>query len=198
MELKDGIKIYYAKDRNAWRQWLIKNHLIESSVWLIIFKKESNTPSIYYPEAVDEALCFGWIDSKPNKRDDHSYYQFFSKRKPKSNWSPINKIKVEKLIKDGLMTPAGMKTIDWAKKSGTWNALDKVYRMEMPDDLVKEFNKNKIAFNHWSDFPPSTKKGILEWILNAKQQDTRSKRIKETVDKAAQNIRANQYTPKAK
>ena len=94
MELHNNIKTFHAKTRKNWRKWLEKNHESEKSVWLIIYKKESETPSIYYPEAVDEALCFGWIDSKPNKRDEHSYYQFFSKRNPKSNWSKVNKEKI--------------------------------------------------------------------------------------------------------
>ena len=93
MELKDGIKTYYAKSQADWRNWLEANHAAEKSVWLIIYKKESGKPSVYYSEAVDEAICFGWIDSKPNKRDDESYYQFFAKRNAKSNWSKVNKAK---------------------------------------------------------------------------------------------------------
>lgn len=92
-QLKDGVKIFYAPTREAWRKWLETNHEKEKSVWLKIYKKESGTPSIYYPEAVDEALCFGWIDSKGNKDDENSYYQSFAKRNPKSNWSRINKEK---------------------------------------------------------------------------------------------------------
>jgi uncharacterized protein YdeI (YjbR/CyaY-like superfamily) len=94
-EIKDGIKTYYAKDSKAWRKWLEKNHASEECVWLIIYKKESGIATVYYPEAVDEALCFGWIDSKPNKRDEESYYQFFAKRNPKSAWSKVNKAKAK-------------------------------------------------------------------------------------------------------
>ena len=101
MELKDGIKTFYAKSQKEWRKWLEKNHQSEKSIWLIIYKKESGTPSVYYTDAVDEAICFGWIDSKPNKRDDESYYQFFAKRNPKSNWSKVNKGKVAKLLEKG-------------------------------------------------------------------------------------------------
>ena len=95
VELKNNIKTFYAKSQKEWRSWLVKNHIQEKSVWLIIYKKNSGTPSVNYDEAVDEALCFGWIDSKPNKRDEQSYYQFFSKRNAKSNWSVVNKKKVE-------------------------------------------------------------------------------------------------------
>ncbi|MBX9734568.1 MAG: YdeI/OmpD-associated family protein [Chitinophagaceae bacterium] len=148
----NGIPAFYAKNQQAWRKWLEKNHASQKAVWLIIYKKESGIPSIYYPEAVDEALCFGWIYSKPNKRDEESYYQFFSQRKPKSNSSAVNKKKVEKLLAE-----------------------------------------NKIAKQYFEAFPPSTKKGIYEWIQNAKTPATREKRVAETVSKASQNIRANQY-----
>lgn len=191
MELKDGIKTFHAKTQKEWRNWLDKYHQSEKSVWLIIYKKESSTPSIYYPEAVDEAICFGWIDSKPNKRDRDSYYQFFSKRNPKSNWSSVNKKKVDKLLEKGLISEAGLKAIELAKKNGTWTALDSVERLELPKDLQQEFNSNKKAFANWGKFPPSAKRGILEWILNAKRPETRLKRIIQTVELAEKNIRAN-------
>lgn len=193
MEDKDGIKTFYAKSRKEWRDWLEKNHEIEKSIWLIIYRKESEISSVYYTEAVDEALCFGWIDSKPNKRDDKSYYQFFSKRNKKSKWSKINKAKVSKLIKAGLMHPSGLKMIEVAKKSGTWNALDEVENLTIPEDLQTYFEKNSIAFQNWNNFPPSSKRGILEWILNAKKPETRKKRIEETVRLASENKRANHF-----
>ena len=193
MELKNDIKTFYAKDRKAWRRWLEKNHKKENNIWLIIYKKSSQTKSVYYNEAVEEALCFGWIDSKPNKRDEDSFYQFFAKRNPKSNWSLINKNKVEKLIKAGLMTDAGLQTIEAAKQNGTWTALDEVDNSIMPDDLKKVFDKNKTALKNFDAFPISSKKIILEWIHNAKKEETRKKRIEETVSLAAKNIRANHY-----
>jgi len=188
---KDGIKTFYAKDRAAWRQWLSENHEREKSIWLIIYKKDSGTPSIYYDEAVDEALCFGWIDSKANKGNNEHYFQFFAKRNPKSNWSRVNKNKVEKLLAEGLMTDAGLKMIELAKESGTWTALDEVENLTVPDDLQKAFDENPTAFEYWNNFPRSAKRAILEWILNAKRPETREKRVRETVEKAAQNIRAN-------
>jgi uncharacterized protein YdeI (YjbR/CyaY-like superfamily) len=196
MELYLGVKTYYAKSRRAWRQWLTRNHQKEDSVWLIIYKKDSGTPSVYYSEAVDEALSFGWIDSKPNKRDADSYYQFFTRRNPKSKWSVLNKNKVATLIKEGLMQPAGLAMVELAKKTGTWEALDTVYDMILPQELELAFKRNKQAFDYWQAFPKSTKRGILEWIQNAKQPETKAKRIEETVSKAAQNIRANQYSRK--
>ncbi|OSZ79409.1 hypothetical protein CAP35_14475 [Chitinophagaceae bacterium IBVUCB1] len=193
MELKDGIKTYYAKSRAAWRAWLDKNHAKETSVWLIIYKKDSGVASVYYPEAVEEALCYGWIDSKPNKRDEQSYYQFFSKRNPKSKWSGINKASVARLEKAGLMMPAGSKMVELAKATGTWDALNDIDAIVIPADLMAALKKHKGAWQHFDAFPKSVKRGILEWITNAKRPETRAKRIAETAEKAAQNIRANQY-----
>ena len=184
MELREGVKTVQAKSREDWRNWLIRNHSNETSVWLVIFHKDSSRRSISYEEAVEEALCFGWIDSKPNKRDKESYYQFFAQRKPKSNWSKPNRERVERLINKGLMQPAGQKMIDLAKKTGTWTALIEVENLVVPADMQKLFNANESAFKNWEAFPPSTKRGILEWILNAKRPETREKRIKETVSLA--------------
>lgn len=192
-ELKNGTKTFHAKTRNDWRKWLLKNHKKEKSIWLIIYKKESKIKSVYYPEAVEEALCFGWIDSKPNKRDNESFYQFFSKRNPKSNWSAVNKKKVEKLINAGLMTEVGLEMIELAKKTGTWTALDNVENLTLPEDLIKALKKEKSAFENFEAFPISVKRGILEWIQNAKKAETREKRINETASLASRNIRANQY-----
>jgi uncharacterized protein YdeI (YjbR/CyaY-like superfamily) len=193
LELKDGIKTFYAKTQKEWRKWLEENHQSEKSVWLIIYKKESGTPSVYYTDAVDEAICFGWIDSKPNKRDDESYYQFFAKRNPKSNWSKVNKGKVARLLEKGLLAPAGLEAIETAKQNGTWTALDKVEELTIPEDLQKAFDQNKTAFDNWEKFPRSSKRGILEWILNAKRPETRQGRIDETVKLAKENIKANHY-----
>lgn len=192
---KDGIKTFYAPDRAAWRQWLADNHASEKSVWLIIYKKDSGTPSIYYDKAVDEALCFGWVDSKVNKGNNEYYFQFFARRNPKSNWSAVNKAKVERLIAEGLMTDAGMTMIELAKASGTWTALDDVENGILPAELQQAFDANATAKLHWDNFPRSVKRGILEWISNAKRPETKQKRIEETVTLAAQNIRANQYRP---
>ncbi len=196
MELKEGKPTFYASSRKDWRKWLAANCESEDAVWLIIYKKDSDIDSVYYSEAVDEALCFGWIDSKPNKRDDKSYYQYFSKRKNKSNWSKVNKNKVKELLAKNLMAKRGLKMIEIAKANGTWNALDKVDALIEPDDLLEEFSSNEKAFANWKNFPPSTRRGILEWIFNAKRATTRSKRINETVSLAEQNIRANQFRKK--
>lgn len=194
METKDGIATLHAASRADWRQWLAANHATEQSVWLIIYRKESGIPSVYYPEAVDEALCFGWIDSKPNKRDESSYYQFFSRRNPKSNWSGVNKRKVAELTAQGLMAEAGLAMVELAQQTGTWTALEAVENLVIPADMQALFDQNPTALAYWEQFPPSTRRGILEWIQNAKRPDTRQNRIAETVRLATDNIRANQYT----
>jgi uncharacterized protein YdeI (YjbR/CyaY-like superfamily) len=196
MEIFDGKKTFYAKNRKTWRNWLEKNNDKAKPVWLIIYKKDTTKKSVNYVEAVEEALCFGWIDSKANKRDEESAYQFFTKRNPKSNWSKINKERVIKLIDQGLMTSKGLETIDLAKTNGTWTALDSIENLEVPIDLKKALIQNPVAAKHFDGFPRSVKKGILEWIQNAKKEETREKRINETVSLALKNIRANQYTPK--
>lgn len=197
-EVHKGIKAYYAKSRAAWRSWLQKNHVKEERVWLIIYRKDSSKPSLTYADAVEEALCFGWIDSKPNKRDDESFYLTFAKRKPTSGWSKLNKTRIKKLLEQGQMTEAGLQAIETAKKNGTWEALDEIEKLTIPPDLAKALAKNKQAQKHFDAFPKSVKRGILEWITNAKREETRIKRVTETVSLAAKNIRANQYTPKAK
>jgi uncharacterized protein YdeI (YjbR/CyaY-like superfamily) len=187
---------FYADSKQSFRNWLIENHDKEQNVWLIIYKKDSRTPSITYDQAVDEALCFGWIDSSIKKRDEFSFYQYFARRNPKSNWSRVNKLKVERLMEEGLMAEAGLKMIAIAKESGTWTALDDVESLISPPDLQAELDKNPLAAEYFALFPRSVKRGILEWLLNAKQPETRAKRIHEIVSKAEQNERANQYVKK--
>ncbi|HEX5153726.1 MAG TPA: YdeI/OmpD-associated family protein [Parafilimonas sp.] len=192
-QAKDERKSFYAKSRKEWRNWLAKNHELEKFVWLIIYHKESKTPSVYYEEAVEEALCFGWIDSKGNKRDSESFYLFFAQRNPRSNWSKINKERVEKMTQQGLMTENGQKLIDLAKMKGTWTALEQIDDLIIPADLKKILDKNKKASKNFEAFSSSSKKIILNWILSAKRPETREQRLKQTVELAAKNIKANHY-----
>ncbi len=196
MENHKGINAVKAKNRNDWRKWLMKNHLKEERVWLVLHHKSNPIKSINYVEAVEEALCFGWIDSRPNKRDDKSYYQLFSRRNPKSLWSESNRIRVARLKKENKIMPAGQAMIALAKKKGTWNHRIETGNDSVPDDLKKEFARNKSALKKYHLFPPSSKRIILEWINSAKRPETREKRIKETVKLAKLNIRANHYSKK--
>ena len=184
---------FHTKTRKDWRRWLEKNHNKKDSVWLIIYRKASQTKSVYYSEAVEEALCFGWIDSKPNKRDKESFYLYFAKRKLNAAWSKINRVRVERLTEQGLIKPAGQAMIDIAKQNGKWSALDKIDNEVIPTDLEKAFKANKLPLKNFNAFPPSSRKIILLWIQTARKTETRVKRIKEAVQLAEKNIRANHY-----
>ena len=195
-ELYKDKPVVYAASRLNWRKWLEKNHLKEKAIWLVINKKSSGKPGVDYAGAVEEALCFGWIDSVANKRDAESSYQYFTPRKPKSMWSKLNKQRVEKLEATGLMTEAGMRMVELAKATGTWDALNEVEEAIIPDDMVRLLKKKKTAEKHFLAFSVSVRKQILSWILSAKTPATREKRIKETVELAARNVKANQWVPK--
>lgn len=145
-------------------------------------------------KAEEESLCFGWVDSLPNKIDALRYKLYISPRNPKSNWSRVNKEKISRLETEGRIHPSGIKMIELAKESGTWNALDEVENLVIPEDLLQALKKQKGALTFFEAFPKSVKRGILEWIQTAKQETTRSKRIHETALLAKDNIRANQYT----
>jgi uncharacterized protein YdeI (YjbR/CyaY-like superfamily) len=189
----DDFEKVYAKDRAAFRKWLEQNHTTKSGIWLVYYKKTSGKPSISYPEAVKEALCFGWIDSKVKVLDDERYMQVFTPRKAKSVWSALNKKYIAELQGQKLMMPAGLKCIEVAKQNGMWESLDKVEALEIPEDLAKAFKKNKLARENFEKFPPSSRKVILHWIASAKRDETRQKRLEETVALAARNIKANHY-----
>ncbi len=185
--------IFYPKTKAAWRKWLEKNHETEQSVWLVFYNKASSKPTISWSESVEEALCFGWIDSKKISVDEESSHQFFSKRKAKSTWSKINKDKVDKLIEEGKMTKAGFNSIDIAKQNGSWTLLDEVEQLIIPKDLDKEFKKWKGSKDYFLSLSKSTRKGMLQWIVLAKQADTRQRRIAEIAELAAQGMKPNQF-----
>lgn len=186
----------YAKDRVAWRAWLKKNHRKVDNIQLVLHKKNSEKKSVTYAEAVEESLCFGWIDSKPTKRDETTYLLFFSKRKAKSVWSKVNKGRIIRLIQEGRMTKEGLLKIEEAKSDGSWEKLDAIEELIMPPRLEKAFNQNKKALLNFTKFPPSVRKGIYQWIISAKTEITIAKRVHETVEKAALNVRANQWSPR--
>lgn len=179
--------------RADWRAWLEANHTRTEGIWLISFKKATGKPRVEYDEAVEEALCFGWIDSKPNKLDDERTLLWFAPRKPGTGWSRPNKDRIDRMIAQGLMTPAGAAKIEAAKTDGSWSALDAVEALELPPDLLEALQRNPPAATYWEAFPRSAKRGILEWIANAKTQQTRARRIEETAQLAARNQRANQW-----
>lgn len=178
---------FYAKNGQEWREWLEKNHRTSIGVWLIYYKVKSGKPSIKYSEAVKEALCFGWIDSKVKALDEERYMQIFTPRKPKSVWSKLNKQYIEELIDRGLMTEAGLAKIEVAKQNGSWNILDSIEELVIPDDLKQELANNEAANKFFDSLSRSSKKNILYWIESAKRPETRAKRIETTINSAAQN-----------
>jgi uncharacterized protein YdeI (YjbR/CyaY-like superfamily) len=177
----------------GWRAWLSGNHASTGSIWLVAFKKRSGRAAFTLDEAVEEALCWGWIDSLPRKLDDQRSMLLFSPRKPKSLWSAVNKRRVERMIADGRMQAPGLAKVEAAKASGTWEALDGVEAMEIAPDLAAAFAARPGLRELFEAFPRSAKRGILEWILQARTPETRAKRIAETADKAFVGERANQW-----
>ncbi|NBR15485.1 MAG: hypothetical protein EBU01_13065 [Crocinitomicaceae bacterium] len=194
--MEKEIETFYPKSRQEWREWLQENHDKKQSVWLIYYKKKSNVPTVIYSEAVDEALCFGWIDSKAKPIDEHTFMQFFSKRKEKSVWSKVNKEKIERLTKEGLMADAGFKIIEIAKKNGDWTILDEAEALIIPTDLEEEFQKKPSAKDYFLGLSRSDKRNILQWLVLAKRQETREKRISEIVELASINQKPKQFVVK--
>ena len=183
----DSLGSFQAVDRKAWRNWLYENYQNCQGVWLIYYKVKSGRSSIRYQEAVQEALCFGWIDSKIKSLDEKSYKQIFTPRKPKSVWSKLNKQYVQELIEQNLMTEAGLEKIKIAQENGSWIALDQVEALIIPDDLKRSLEQNSIANKNFENFSNSSKKSILFWISNAKRTQTRANRIQKTLDSAMNN-----------
>jgi uncharacterized protein YdeI (YjbR/CyaY-like superfamily) len=184
---------FHALTRAEWRAWLAANHAVMSGVWLISYKKASGKPAMSYEESVEEALCFGWVDSKGGKIDDERTMLYFAPRKKGSGWSRPNKERVERLIAAGLMQPAGLEKIEAAKADGSWTLLDAVEALEIPPDLQAALDAHPPAGENFAAFPRSVKRGILEWIVQAKRPETRAQRVEETARLAAENIRANQW-----
>jgi uncharacterized protein YdeI (YjbR/CyaY-like superfamily) len=179
--------------RAAWRGWLQEHHASSTGVWLVSYKKASGKPRFDYEEAVEEALCFGWVDSKPNKLDDERSLLWFAPRKAGSAWSRPNKERVARLAAAGLMARAGQDKVDAAVADGSWSALDAVEDLVVPADLAAALAALPGAAAHFDAFPRSAKRGILEWIMQAKTVPTRTKRIEETARLAQNNERANQW-----
>ena len=187
------IQTFYPTSRKNWRDWLQKHHTKKQSIWLICYKIKSGMPTISWSEAVDEALCFGWIDSTRKSIDAEKFIQFFSKRKPKGTWSKVNKEKVLHLIENGLMTKAGFESIETAKQNGSWTILDAVEELKIPKDLEKEFETKQGSRDFFLSLSKSVRKAILQWLVLAKKEETRQKRINEIAELAAQKLKPKQF-----
>ena len=185
------LKTFYARDRKVWRKWLEKNHIKSPGIWLIYYRSSTGKRKLSYDHAVEEALCFGWIDSTTRPLNEEKYMQRFTPRKPKSGWSGPNKKRIERLIEQGLMTKSGLDKIEIAKKNGSWESLDKIYapahQLNVPEDMEKAFSKNKKAKINFEGFAVFTRRQFLFWINSAKRSETRKARIKHSILMCAAN-----------
>ncbi len=190
--MKD-IEDYCPYDKQDWRKWLELNHNKKEAVWLIFYKKKSPNYNLSWSESVDEALCFGWIDSVKRTIDTKKYKQYFSKRKAKSTWSKKNKDTVKILIVQRLMKEEGYKSIEIAKENGSWAILDEVEALVIPEDLQEEFSNYKGSMEYFDSLSKSVKKILLYWVVSAKRKETRQKRILEIAENARQKLKPKQF-----
>ena len=176
------------KSREAWRAWLDKNHAASQGIWLVFAKKHTGLPSLSYEDAVQEALCFGWIDSLMKSINDRFHMQMFTPRKPKSAWSVTNKARLAKLMRAGVMTPAGLAAVKLAKKSGSWDTYAVVDALTIPPELQRAFEANPEAKKNWPSYTPSAQRSFLHMINGAKRPETREKRVKQVIDYVARKV----------
>ena len=194
----DDVEHIQPTDRAAWRDWLQRHHATAAGVWVVTYKKAAGKPSPTYDEIVREALCFGWVDSRPGTVDDERSRLSCSPRKPGSPWAATNKARVVELVAEGLMTSAGQSVIDRAVADGSWTRIDTSEAAVIPDDLSETFAAYPGSAEQFAAFPLGVRKQILQWIELAKRSETRAARIDETARLAQQGIRANQWVPKDK
>lgn len=192
----DGRPTLHLLTRAEWRAWLSEHHQSSPGVWFVTFKRTSGRPRIEYDDMVEEALCFGWIDSKAGTLDDERSMVWTSPRRAKSGWSGLNKRRVEVLEAAGLMTEAGRRMVDLAKATGTWDLLTDVENLVVPPDLAAAFERVPGSWERWDGFSRSARQGVLSWIVQAKRAETRANRIDETVRLAALGEVANTWKPK--
>ncbi len=182
--------IYHAESRDQWRSWLDANHQVEPGVWLCSWRKPTGKPRCPYPEAVEEAICFGWIDSTVYVLDEHRDLQLFTPRRARSSWTRLNRQRHADMEAAGLMTDAGRRAADIARENGWWTISDPVEDLIEPEGLAAALNANAKARSAWDNFPPSARKAMLWWLITAAREDTQAKRIETIVAKAAKGERA--------
>lgn len=189
----DGRGSVHAETRADWRDWLLAHEDDTDGVWLVSWKKATGRPAVPYAEAVEEGLCVGWIDSRPGKLDEERSLLWFAPRRNGSAWSRPNKERVARLSAAGLMRPRGAAIVAAAQRDGSWNRLDDVEDLVEPDELRAALDADPTARAAWDNFPRSAKRGILEWIVQAKRPETRTARVGTTVSEAHAGRRANQW-----
>jgi len=189
------LELVEPRDRADWHAWLVANHATSQGVWLAVGKKGNAVTALTYEDAVEEAVCFGWIDSTVHRLDAHRFKQLFTPRQPGSAWSRSNKLRLERLEAAGLMTGAGLAAVEAAKADGSWTALDDVENLIVPADLTAALDADPAVSRHFASFTDSARKMILFWITSAKRPETRAKRIAETVGEAAKGRLPRQIAP---
>jgi uncharacterized protein YdeI (YjbR/CyaY-like superfamily) len=176
------MKQVYVKTREEWREWLSQHHDTNTGIWLVFYKKHTGKPSLEYDAAVEEALCFGWIDSIIKKIDDERYVRKLTPRKPDSRWSDLNKKRVMKLKKQGLMTRVGIARVNAARKSGLWDKPDRPsISFAVPKELERALAGNTKAKSFFDQLAPSYQRQFIGWIAVAKRQETKERRVKESI-----------------
>jgi uncharacterized protein YdeI (YjbR/CyaY-like superfamily) len=177
------LKQLYFQTSGSWKNWLASNHDKENGVWLIFYKKNTGILSIDYEAAVDEALCYGWVDSIIKRIDDKKYVRKFTPRSENSRWSELNKKRVAKLLKANRMTEAGILKIEAAKRNGRWDSPGTpVIQFDMPEEFQSALNRNKKAKEHFNQLSATYQKQYIVWITVAKRPETRERRIKQSID----------------
>jgi uncharacterized protein YdeI (YjbR/CyaY-like superfamily) len=185
--MEEKPELYFPRDVE-WREWLEINHSnYPQGVYLIFYKLENKVPSMRWEDAVKVALCFGWIDSTVKSLGGGKRQQYFCPRNPKSNWSALNKKYIKELDEQGLIHESGWKTINLAKETGTWSAMDDVENLVIPKELQKAFDTNAKAFENYNNFSRGYRKSYLAWLHQAKRPETRKKRIEEIIRLCEQN-----------
>jgi len=195
MAVHDDGEHVHPLSRAEWRAWLAEHHGRDEGVWLVFYKKAAGKPTLTTDAYVEEAIAFGWIDSKPKTIDAERTARWISPRRRGSTWSRLSKRRAARVEAAGQMTEAGRGAIERAKADGTWTALDDVENLVVPTDLEAALDALPPARAEWDGFPPSTRRGILLWILMAKRDATRAGRIEETARLAQEGTRANQWSP---
>jgi uncharacterized protein YdeI (YjbR/CyaY-like superfamily) len=180
--------------RADWRGWLAGHHASSPGIWLVYWKKGSGQPTLSYDDAVEEALCFGWIDSRVNALDAGRYQQIFTPRKPTSAWSRLNKERVARLLAAGLIAPPGLAVIEAAQRNGAWSALDAVEALEVPPDLAAALAADPLAEASFHAFSPSQRKQWLYRLAKAKRPETRARRLAQIVAVVAEKAGSRDAT----
>jgi uncharacterized protein YdeI (YjbR/CyaY-like superfamily) len=190
MSILDEAPHVHADDRETWHRWLADNHATARGAWLVTWRRATQRPTLDYEAAVEEALCFGWVDSTGGTVDEERGRLYFAPRKPRSVWAASNKARVARLIAEGRMEPAGLAAVERAKANGWWGILDSAERLEVPPDLAEALAARPPAAAAFAAFAPSARRAMLGWIATAQRPATRAARVEKVADAASRGERA--------